>query len=64
MNISKEEAPTKEMLSVEQVWLPCAWCLSAQGLPAGDGSHGICRQHANGLLLEQRSRRIAIRAKE
>ena len=43
----------------------CAWCLSEQGIPAGEGSHGICRQHANGLLLQQRkmhSRRIVTRA--
>lgn len=39
----------------------CAWCLSEQGLPAGEGSHGICSGHANKLLLQQRtlrSRRI------
>lgn len=43
----------------------CAWCLSEQGMPAGEGSHGICKQHANGLLLQQRklqSRRIVTRA--
>jgi hypothetical protein len=43
----------------------CAWCLSEQGIPASEGSHGICKQHANGLLREQRkmhSRRIATRA--
>jgi hypothetical protein len=40
----------------------CAWCLSEQGIPAGEGSHGICRKHADWLLLQQRklrSRRIA-----
>ena len=40
----------------------CAWCLSEQGMPAGEGSHGICKKHANRLLLQQRqlrSRRIA-----
>ena len=43
----------------------CAWCLSEQGLEAGEGSHGICKQHANGLLQQQRklrSRRIAATA--
>lgn len=34
----------------------CAWCLSEQGIPAGEGSHGICRTHANRLLLQQRAR--------
>jgi hypothetical protein len=39
----------------------CAWCLSEQGIPAGEESHGICNKHANRLLLQQRklhSRRI------
>lgn len=34
----------------------CAWCLSEQGIPAGEGSHGICKTHANRLLLQQRAR--------
>jgi hypothetical protein len=33
----------------------CAWCLSEQGIPAGEGSHGICKQHASNLLLQQRA---------
>ena len=24
----------------------CAWCLQEQGLPMGEGSHGICKDHA------------------
>jgi hypothetical protein len=43
----------------------CAWCLSEQGIAAGEGSHGICKQHANRLLLQQRklhNRRIATSA--
>lgn len=35
----------------------CAWCLSEQGIPAGEGSHGICKRHANQLLLQQRKLR-------
>jgi hypothetical protein len=35
----------------------CAWCLSEQGIPAGEGSHGICKNHANWLLLQQRKLR-------
>jgi hypothetical protein len=34
----------------------CAWCLSEQGIAAGEGSHGICRKHANRLLLQRRKR--------
>jgi len=35
----------------------CAWCLSEQGIPAGEGSHGICREHADQLLQQQRKLR-------
>ena len=39
----------------------CAWCLSEQGLAFGEGSHGICQEHANSFLSqwkEHRSRHI------
>lgn len=66
MNIfSREEIPTKGcLLDVEQVvGKKCAWCLSEQGIVAGEGSHGICKRHANALLLQQREmrRRIAVK---
>ena len=34
----------------------CAWCLAEQGLEPGNGSHGICVQHAAGLLQQWRER--------
>ncbi len=34
----------------------CAWCLSEQGFEMGDGSHGICIQHASELLQQHRER--------
>ena len=34
----------------------CAWCLSEQGLDFGNGSHGICPQHAAWLLQQYRER--------
>jgi hypothetical protein len=43
----------------------CAWCLSEHGIPPGEGSHGICKKHANWLLRQQRklrSRRITTTA--
>jgi hypothetical protein len=56
----EEECPkTDAQLSGEPVgWVAplCAWCLSEQGLPAGEGSHGICRMHAGRLLLQRRAR--------
>ena len=36
--------------------LSCAWCLSEQGLEMGDGSHGICIQHASEFLQQHRER--------
>ncbi len=30
----------------------CAWCLAEQGLELGNGSHGICVQHATSLLQQ------------
>ena len=35
----------------------CAWCLSEQGLAFGEGSHGICKEHADGFLTQWRERR-------
>lgn len=35
----------------------CAWCLAEKGIPAGEGSHGICKIHANTMLLQQRAYR-------
>lgn len=34
----------------------CAWCLSEQGMDAGNGSHGICTQHADSILKQWRER--------
>ena len=39
----------------------CAWCLKEQGVPAGEGSHGICAFHHAHMLL-QVARRKAARA--
>jgi hypothetical protein len=55
MDISREESPKKDVvLSVEPL---CAWCLSEEGLPAGEGSHGICGKHAAAFLLQWKALR-------
>jgi hypothetical protein len=36
----------------------CAWCLAEQGLELGNGSHGICVQHAAHLLKQSRERHV------
>jgi hypothetical protein len=35
----------------------CAWCLCEKGQEMGNGSHGICTQHADWLLQQHRARR-------
>lgn len=40
-----------------QVPLLCAWCLSEQGKPAGEGSHGICKKHADKMLVQCKQRK-------
>lgn len=35
----------------------CAWCLADAGLPAGNGSHGICAAHAEQIMIQARQRR-------
>ena len=35
----------------------CAWCLSEQGIAAGEDSHGICRKHADSFLIQWRELR-------
>jgi hypothetical protein len=50
-------APTAEVvLSVERA-MPCAWCLSEQGIPAGEGSHGICKMHVDRIFIQWREKR-------
>lgn len=42
----------------------CAWCLSDMGMAAGEGSHGICKKHADSFLIqwrEHRSRHMIMR---
>jgi hypothetical protein len=37
----------------------CAWCLKEQGVPTGEGSHGICAFHHAHMLLQAARRRAA-----
>jgi hypothetical protein len=38
--------------------LVCAWCLAEKGITANEGSHGICKRHANELILQWKEQRI------
>lgn len=35
----------------------CAWCRDEQGLPQGNGSHGICQRHADELIARAKMRK-------
>lgn len=59
--IPQEEVPTIPILPTDELICKCAWCLKEKGIPAGEGSHGICKEHADGFLIqwrEQRSRQV------
>jgi len=36
---------------IAEIGMGCPWCLAEYGLPPGEGSHGICKRHADGLLV-------------
>ena len=39
--------------------LDCAWCLSEQGIPAGERSHGCCAKHRAQILAQHHAIRAA-----
>lgn len=39
--------------------LNCAWCMKEQGIPFGEGSHGICTRHADIARRSAKQRRRA-----
>lgn len=53
-NISVIEAPPS---IIAVLTTRCAWCQAEQGIPAGEGSHGICRPHADELLAKWKAQR-------
>lgn len=55
--ISRKEVNEDKPLSAEQVTPLCAWCLAEQGIPAGEGSHGICKRHADAFLNQWKGKR-------
>lgn len=53
----QEQCWVDDRLSNSSITSPlCAWCLSEQGVAAGEGSHGICKKHADNFLLQWRER--------
>lgn len=53
---TEENGPFGSLVSAFQC-PPCAWCLCEQGAALGNGSHGICPQHADKILRHYRERR-------
>lgn len=35
----------------------CAWCRDEQGIPQGNGSHGICKRHSDELRARAKERK-------
>src|SRR5258708_15346410 len=52
-------APALSVVMATTSTNPCAWCLKEQGIPAGEGSHGICAFHHAHMLLQAARRRVA-----
>jgi hypothetical protein len=42
----------------EEYRIDCAWCLDEQGLPLGNGSHGICSPHAIKVLKDWQDSKV------
>ena len=56
----EDDAPVGEMDlddGMVETAISCAWCLAEQGLPFGEGSHGICDAHAEQLQAQRGRRR-------
>lgn len=49
---------------VPPLFIECAWCLQEMGQEMGNGSHGICSEHAERLLAQRRSKRNVATTKE
>lgn len=49
-----QDQSTNDEISYET---QCAWCLSEQGKPMGNGSHGICARHAEEMVQSYQSSR-------
>ena len=42
----------------------CAWCMKSAGIPLGNGSHGICSEHAAQVIEAYRARKREKNAKQ
>ena len=56
IGLREDHLVESEIASGQQ--LICAWCLAEQGITASEGSHGICRRHANELILQWKEQRL------
>jgi hypothetical protein len=53
--------PTQESIHCPPIQqdLQCAWCNEEQGIPQGEGTHGICTPHAQEQYQRYRASRVA-----
>jgi hypothetical protein len=54
---SDKELPVLVWTGTDEDQADCAWCLQEQGLPMGEGSHGICGRHAKLAMTQYKAER-------
>lgn len=47
-----------DVLVMDDDTTECAWCNEHQGIPQGNGSHGICATHAEIMRVKYQMRKI------
>lgn len=58
LTTQRSEVKTYEPEETEREDAPqCAWCLANAGEDMGEGSHGICDEHAERMLADWRAHR-------
>lgn len=57
--LTQRKVPNSIVPIVEVIsQLPCAWCMEEQGVPLGEGTHGICQSHADNMVIQRNWQRL------
>lgn len=59
MESQKNQSPTTNIIPASLLNPLCAWCLAEANEDPGEGSHGICEEHAQQILDAWRAERAA-----
>lgn len=49
---SSNQATSDDIIPDSLLEPQCAWCMTERGEDLGEGSHGICREHADEMLRQ------------